>query len=77
MKVGLAGFPGTGKSTVFAALTGLPPVAPGERRTQVGTIKVPDERVDFLASIYSPKKITLSETTFLDFPPARDAQTSR
>jgi GTP-binding protein YchF len=74
VKVGLAGFPGTGKSTVFAALTGLPPVAPGERRTQVGTIKVPDERVDFLAGIYSPKKVTLSETTFLDFPPARDAQ---
>jgi hypothetical protein len=74
VKVGLAGFPATGKSTVFAALTGLPPVAPGERRTQVGTIKVPDGRVDFLASIYSPKKITLSETTFLDFPPSRDAQ---
>ena len=74
MKVGLAGFPGTGKSTVFAALTGLPPVAPGERRTQVGTIKVPDDRVEFLAAIYSPKKITLSETTFLDFPPSRDAQ---
>jgi hypothetical protein len=74
MKVGLAGFPGSGKSTVFSALTGLPPVAPGERRTQIGTIKVPDERVDALAEIYKPKKVTYSETTFLDFPPAKDAQ---
>jgi GTP-binding protein YchF len=74
VKVGLAGFPGTGKSTVFSALTGLPPVAPGERRTQIGTIKVPDERVDALAEIYRPKKATYAETTFLDFPPAKDAQ---
>jgi GTP-binding protein YchF len=74
VKVGLAGFPATGKSTVFAALTGLPPAAPGERRTQIGTIKVPDERVDTLAGIYTPKKVTYSETTFLDFPAAKDAQ---
>jgi GTP-binding protein YchF len=74
VKVGLAGFPGSGKSTVFAALTGLASMAPGERRTQVGTIKVPDERVDFLAGVYGPRKVTYAETTFLDFPPARDAQ---
>ena len=49
MKVGLTGFPGSGKTTVFAALTGLPPAAPGERRAQIGTIKVPDARVDALA----------------------------
>jgi hypothetical protein len=74
MKVGLAGFPGVGKSTVFSALTGLPPVAPGERRTQIGTIKVPDDRVDALAEIHKPKRITYAETTFLDFPPSKDAQ---
>jgi hypothetical protein len=74
VRVGLAGFPGSGKSTVFVALTGLPPAAPGERRSQIGTIKVPDDRVDGLAAIYNPKKVTYSETTFLDFPPAKDAQ---
>jgi hypothetical protein len=52
----------------------LPPAAPGERRSQIGTIKVPDDRVDGLAAIYNPKKVTYSETTFLDFPPAKDAQ---
>ncbi len=71
MKVGLAGFPGAGKSTVFAALTGLPPAA-GERRPQIGTIKVPDPRVDHLAAIYRPRKTTYAEVTFVDFPPARD-----
>ena len=73
MKVGLTGFSGSGKTTVFAALTGLHP-DPGERRPTMGTIKVPDPRVDFLAGVYKPKKTTYAEVTFVDFPPARDAQ---
>jgi GTP-binding protein YchF len=72
MKVGLTGFPGSGKTTVFAALTGLR-AAPGERRPQIGTIKVPDARIDALAKIHSPKKTTLAEVTFVDFPPPVNA----
>jgi ribosome-binding ATPase len=73
VKVGLTGFSGSGKSTVFSALTGLRP-DPADRRAQIGTIKVPDPRVDFLGGVYSPKKVTYAEVTFIDFPPARDAQ---
>jgi GTP-binding protein YchF len=73
VKVGLTGFSGAGKTTVFAALTGLRP-DPADRRAQIGTIKVPDARVDFLAGVYSPKKTTYAEVTFVDFPPARDVQ---
>ena len=36
----------------------------------MGTIKVPDPRIDFLAEVYSPKKVTYAEVTFVDFPPA-------
>ena len=71
MKVGLTGFAGAGKTTVFTALTGLAPRP--ERAAQVGTIKVPDERVDALANIFKPKKSTYAEVAFVDFPPARDA----
>ncbi len=73
MKVGLTGFSGAGKTTVFSALTGLRP-EPADRRAQIGTIKVPDPRVDFLAGVYTPGKTTYAEVTFVDFPPARDAQ---
>jgi ribosome-binding ATPase len=73
VKVGLTGFSGSGKSTVFSALTGLRP-DPADRRAQMGTIKVPDPRVDFLAGVYSPKKVTYAEVTFVDFPQARDVQ---
>lgn len=63
MRVGLCGYPGSGKSTVFQAL------APGgktDRDVAFGNIKVPDERVEFLASIFKPKKTTLAEVTFVD-----------
>jgi GTP-binding protein YchF len=71
VKVGLTGFAGAGKTTVFTALTGLAPRP--ERTAQVGTIKVPDDRVDALSAIFKPKKSTYAEVAFVDFPPARDA----
>src|SRR6185437_15034949 len=63
MRVGICGYPGSGKSTVFTAL------APGgrtDREVAYGNIKVPDDRVDFLASVFKPKKTTLAEITFVD-----------
>ena len=63
MKVGICGYPGSGKSTVFSALA--PGSTPKEGVTY-GSIKVPDERIDRLAAIFSPKKQTYAEITFLD-----------
>lgn len=63
MRVGICGYPGSGKSTVFSAL------APGgktDREVAFGNIKVPDSRVDFLASVFHPKKTTYAEITFVD-----------
>jgi hypothetical protein len=77
MKVGLTGFPGAGKTTVFNALTGLHArtgTGGGDGRPNLGAIKVPDARVDRLAAIWSPRKTTYAEVTFIDFPPPRTAQ---
>src|SRR4051812_48519473 len=63
MRIGICGYPGSGKSTVFTAL------APGgrtDRDVAFGNIKVPDERVDFLSSVFHPKKTTFAEITFVD-----------
>ncbi|MBW1844585.1 MAG: redox-regulated ATPase YchF, partial [Deltaproteobacteria bacterium] len=49
MKIGLVGFPESGKSTVFGALTGLAVetgYAAGRDKVNVGVVKVPDPRVD-------------------------------
>jgi GTP-binding protein YchF len=63
MRIGICGYPGSGKSTVFSAL------APGgrtDREVAFGNIKVPDARVDFLTSVFKPKKTTYAEITFVD-----------
>jgi GTP-binding protein YchF len=68
MKIGLVGFPGSGKTTVFNALTGLAAeTGYGARaKTNLGVVKVPDARVEALAELFQPKKKTLAEITFSD-----------
>ena len=69
MKVGLVGFPGSGKTTVFNALTGLSAetgFSAARGKTNLGTVKVPDDRITALSDLYHPKKSTLAEVTFCD-----------
>jgi hypothetical protein len=69
MKIGLVGFPGSGRSTVFGALTGLPvETGYGARRDKanLGVVKVPDPRVDAVARIVKPKKTVYAEIAFTD-----------
>ncbi len=71
MKVGIVGFRGAGKTTIFNALAGLR--APGGgygdvTRPNLGVIKVPDERILALAEIHHPKKTSYAEISFVDVP---------
>ena len=70
MKIGLIGYPLSGKTTVFNTLTGLHArvdsfISSG-KEANVGLIKVPDKRLDALSEIYQPKKITHAEISFVD-----------
>ena len=54
---------------MFGALTGLAVetgYAATRNKTNIGVVKVPDPRVDALAEIYQPKKVTYAEITFTD-----------
>jgi len=74
VKIGLVGFAGSGKTTVFNALTGLAvPVGFGGE-VRLGTVKVPDERIDVLSKIFSPKKTTYAEIIFCDIPGEHGAE---
>ena len=69
MKLGIIGLPQSGKSTIFAALTG----ARGEDKAlktsrkdqRIGVVRVADERVDFLSKILKPKKTTYASVEYL------------
>jgi ribosome-binding ATPase YchF (GTP1/OBG family) len=68
MKIGLVGFSGCGKSTVFQWLTGAAPDPGRVQQGQTGMAKLPDPRVDKMAAIFRPKKTTYAEIAFLDTP---------
>ena len=68
MKVALVGPPQSGKSSLFAAITGEPPDPAAMGREQLAAVHVPDARVEWLAELYKPKKITHATVEFVDIP---------
>ncbi|HSJ06813.1 MAG TPA: DUF933 domain-containing protein [Longimicrobiales bacterium] len=74
MKIALVGFAGSGKTTVFNTMTGLDaPVGYGGD-VRMGVVRVPDSRIDALSRIFSPRKTTYAEITFVDIPGEHGAE---
>ena len=68
MKIGIVGYQGSGKSTLFHWLTGIAPDPALAHTIQSAMATVPDERVAPLCQIYSPKKITQAAIEIVDTP---------
>ncbi|MFO0889583.1 MAG: DUF933 domain-containing protein [Isosphaeraceae bacterium] len=68
MRVGLVGFSGSGKSTLFQLLTGAASDPGKVHSGQVGVAVLSDPRLEFLASLHNPKKVTPATVEFLDTP---------
>lgn len=70
MKLGVVGLPNVGKSTLFNAITKAG--AQSENypfctiEPNIGVVDVPDERLDVLAKMYDPDKITPTHIEFVD-----------
>ena len=70
MKLGIVGLPNVGKSTLFNAITQAGAESANYPfctiEPNVGIVDVPDERLDKLAEMYSPKKVTHAYIEFVD-----------
>lgn len=70
MDLGIIGFPRSGKTAAFAALTGGHAESASFGRTgiqqHVGVVKVPDPRLDTLARLFHSRKIVPAEVRYLD-----------
>ena len=66
MKLGIIGLPGSGKSTLFETLTKIvKDELAYKHEDRLGAIRVPDDRVDQLSSMYSPKKTIYAQVEYL------------
>jgi len=69
MKTGIIGLPQVGKTSLFQILTKAHPSDPAHanpREAHIGVAKVPDERLDRLATLYKPKKLTHTSVEYVD-----------
>ncbi len=68
MKLGLVGYQGSGKSTLFELLTGVKSDPAKAHLGQLGTAIVPDPRFDRLVALFKPKKVSPARIDLFDTP---------
>jgi GTP-binding protein YchF len=68
MQIGIAGLPGSGKTTLFNALAHQHASIGGYAGAEpnLAVVKVPDERLDKLSALFEPRKHTPAEVRFVD-----------
>ncbi len=66
MRIGIIGLPQSGKTTLFRLLTHA---GDAGHEAGLGIVKVPDPRLDYLAAVFNPKKVTPATIEVVDFPP--------
>ena len=67
MKTGIIGLPQVGKTSLFRILTKAHLSAQANpREAHIGVAKVPDDRLDRLAALYNPKKLTHTSVEYVD-----------
>src|SRR5512143_102510 len=79
MKLGILGLPQSGKTTLFQALT-RGHVESGSSRGEkvhLGSVRVPDARLDHLNGMYKPKKFTPAKVEYVDAPAMETAGRER
>jgi hypothetical protein len=78
MKIGLFGFPLTGKTTMFQLLTGVEaPAYAKSGEARVAMARVPDPRLERLTVMYSPKKQTPATIEYLDLAGVEKGQAAK
>jgi ribosome-binding ATPase YchF (GTP1/OBG family) len=68
MKIGLVGYQGSGKSTLFHWVTGIAPDPALSHAGQSAMAPIPDPRIEQLCKIYHPKKVTAASLELVDTP---------
>ncbi len=65
MRLGIIGLPASGKATIFQVLTQSKPEQWAKKGPLIGTVRVPDGRVDTLSKLFKPKKTVYAHLEYL------------
>src|ERR1041384_6889800 len=69
MKTAIIGLPQVGKTSLFTILTGVATESRlGSTAVRVGVAKVPDRRLEGLAKLFEPPKVTHATVEYVDMP---------
>ncbi len=68
MEIGIVGPKGAGKTTIFKALASFQTESEVGYSLNRAVVKVPDPRLDALAKLFNPKKVTYATISYLDLP---------
>ena len=68
MRVAIVGFPYSGKTAVFTALSGIPRDHLKLSEENLAAVKIPEPRLDFLFDLFKPKRKTEAAIEFVDLP---------
>ena len=68
MRVAIVGFPFSGKTALFRAISGIPRDHLKAVEENLAAVKVPEPRLDKLEEIFTPKKRTEATIDFVDLP---------
>jgi len=76
LSCGLIGLPGSGKTTIFNAITAAGAASYGGAEMNRAVVNVPDPRLEALISIYQPKKVTPNTMEVVDIPGLKAGSTA-
>lgn len=74
MRVAIVGFPFSGKTTLFMAISGLPRDHLKISEENLAAVKVPEPRLDWLEELYKPRKRTEATMDFVDLPGSTEGE---
>jgi GTP-binding protein YchF len=74
MRVAIVGFPFSGKTTLFTAISGIPRAHLKPAEESLAAVKVPEPRLELLERLFKPKRRTEATIDFLDLPGSAEGE---
>lgn len=77
MRVAIVGFPFSGKTAVFTAVSGVPAAHLKLAEENLAAVHIPEPRLDLLEKLFKPRKRTEATMDFIDLPGSREGEVEK